>query len=186
MIKKLWIAIIAVGFAGTVNAQDVKFGVKLGMNVSSVNESGPNSLDSKTGFLIGVTSEVKLTDKFSLQPELLFSQQGSRANDPDGFTLDLNYITLPVMVKYYVVDGFSVEAGPQFSFLVRDEILDGGSVTDVTAESFDLAANLGLGYQFKSGLFFQTRYNLGLIDTNISENFNNKNAVFQMSLGYQF
>ena len=90
------------------------------------------------------------------------------------------------MVKYYIVDGFSVEAGPQFSFLVKDEILNGAQVTDVTANSFDLMANLGLGYQFKNGLFFQTRYNLGLIDVNISENLNIKNGVFQMSLGYQF
>ncbi len=185
MIKKLWIAIIAIGIAGTVTAQDVKFGVKLGMNVSSTHESQVNSLDPKTGFVFGVTSEFSLTEKFSLQPELLFSQQGARASDDD-FTLDLNYITMPIMVKYYVVDGFSIEAGPQFSFLVKDEVVDGSQVTDVTAESFDLMANLGLGYQFKNGLFFQTRYNLGLIDTNISENLNVKNGVFQMSLGYQF
>ncbi len=184
MIKKLWIACMAVAFAGTMNAQDVKFGVKLGMNVSSVNEKGPNSLDSKNGFVFGVTSEFSLTEKISLQPELLFSQHGARSKDD--FTLDLNYFTMPIMVKYYVVDGFSIEAGPQFSFLVKDEILDGAQVTDVTAESFDLMASLGLGYQFKNSLFFQTRYNLGLIDTNISENFNVKNGVFQMTLGYQF
>jgi len=185
MIKKLWVAIIAVGIAGAVNAQDVKLGVKLGMNVSSIRESKVNSLDPKTGFVFGVTSEFSLTEKLSLQPELLFSQQGARESKDD-FTLDLNYIVLPIMVKYYVVDGFSLEAGPQFSFLVKDEILDGSQTADVTAESFDLMANLGLGYQFKNGVFFQTRYNLGLIDTNISENLNVKNGVFQMSLGYQF
>jgi len=184
MIKKLWIACFAIAFAGTINAQDVKFGVKLGMNVSSVSENGPNSLDSKNGFVFGVTSEFSLTEKISLQPELLFSQHGARSKDD--FTLDLNYFTMPIMVKYYVVDGFSIEAGPQFSFLVKDEILDGAQVTDATAESFDLMASLGLGYQFKNSLFFQTRYNLGLIDTNISENFNVKNGVFQMTLGYQF
>jgi len=185
MIKKLWIAIIAVGFAGTVNAQDVKFGVKLGMNVSSVNESGPNSLDSKTGFLIGVTTEVKLTDKLSLQPELLLSKQGAKSETND-FTLELNYIAVPVMVKYYIADGFSVEAGPQFSFLMKDKLSSdsGNQTADISAESFDLMANLGFGYQLKNGLFFQTRYNLGL--TNFDENPKVKNGVFQMSLGYQF
>lgn len=184
MIKKLWIACFAITLIGKVNGQDVKVGVKLGMNVSSTLESQVNSLDPKTGFVLGVTSEFSLTEKISLQPELLFSQQGAR--ESDGFTLDLNYITLPVMVKYYIADGFSVEAGPQFSFLVKDEILNGSQVTDVTAKSFDLMANLGLGYRFKNGLFFQTRYNLGLIDVDISENLNIKNGVFQMSLGYQF
>ena len=118
MIKKLWIAVIAIGIAGTVNAQDVKLGAKIGMNVSSVNEKGSNSLDSKTGWVLGATAEVSLTEKFSLQPELLFSQQGGRSEG--NFTLDLNYITLPVMAKYYIAKGFSLEAGPQFSFLVKD------------------------------------------------------------------
>ena len=185
MIKKLWIAVIAIGIAGTVNAQDVKFGAKMGMNVSSVNEKGPNSLDSKTGFLLGVTLEAALTDKISLQPELLLSHQGAKS-ETNNFTLKLNYIALPVMVKYYIVDGFTVEAGPQFSFLMKDELVSnsGGQTADIDAESFDFSANLGLGYKLDNGIFFQTRYNLGL--TNFDKNPNVKNGVFQMSLGYQF
>ena len=184
MIKKLWIALIAIGIAGTVTAQDVKFGVKLGMNVSSINGSQANNLDSKTGFLFGVTSEVSLSNKFSLQPELLFSQQGAKSKDV--YTYDLNYVSLPIMAKYYIVDAFSVEAGPQFSFLVKDELIpeNGSQTVNTNAENFDLTANLGLGYQLKNGIFFQTRYNLGLI--NIDENPDIKNGVFQMSLGFKF
>jgi hypothetical protein len=184
MIKKLWIAVIAIGIAGTVNAQDVKLGAKIGMNVSSVNEKGSNSLDSKTGWVLGATAEVSLTEKFSLQPELLFSQQGGRSEG--NFTLDLNYITLPVMAKYYIAKGFSLEAGPQFSFLVKDQLISetGDQTADIDAENFDFSANLGLGYKLDNGIFFQTRYNLGL--TNFDKNPDVKNGVFQMSLGYQF
>lgn len=184
MIKKLWIAVIAIGIAGTVNAQEVKFGAKLGMNVSSINGSNVTNIDSKTGFVLGVTSEISLTDKFSVQPELLFSQQGAKSEG--NFTLDLNYLTLPIMAKYYVVKGFSVEAGPQFSFLVKDEAVSetNGAVSDTDARNFDLNANLGLGYQLENGIFFQTRYNLGLLD--VAKGSNNKNGVFQIALGYQF
>ena len=184
MIKKVWIAIIAIGIAGTVNAQDVKLGAKIGMNVSSVN-GDPDNLDSKTGWVLGATAEVSLTEKFSLQPELLYSQQGAKQRG--NFIYDLNYISVPVMAKYYIAKGFSLEAGPQFSFLVKDELLsdsNNAASANTNAENFDFSANLGLGYQLDNGIFFQTRYNLGL--TAISETPDVKNGVFQMSLGYQF
>jgi hypothetical protein len=184
MIKKLWIACIAIVFAGTMNAQDVKLGVKIGMNVSSVNGNLDN-LDPKTGFVLGATAEVSLSEKFSIQPELLYSQQGAKSRG--NFIYDLNYITLPVMAKYYITEGFSVEAGPQFSFLVKDELISDNSNSasaNTNAENFDLSANLGLGFKFDNGIFFQTRYNLGLIS--ITENPDVKNGVFQMTLGFQF
>lgn len=184
MIKKLWIAIMAIGIAGTINAQEVKLGAKIGMNVSSVNGNQDN-LDSKTGFVLGVTAEIPLTEKFSLQPELLYSQQGAKSRDV--FIYDLNYITLPFMAKYYIAKGFSLEAGPQFSFLVKDELISDTNNTataNTNAENFDLNANFGLGYKLNNGIFFQTRYNLGLIA--ITETPDVKNGVFQMSLGIQF
>lgn len=187
MIKKLWIVCIAITFVGTVNAQDVKIGLKFGMNISSVNGNNANNLDSRTGLVLGATAEIPLSEKFSIQPELLYSSQG--AQQRDNFKYDLNYVSLPIMAKYYIAKGFNVEIGPQFSFLVKDQLVPldefGGAPRENTdAENFDLAANLGLGYQFDSGIFFQTRYNLGLIA--ISENPDIKNGVFQMTLGYQF
>ncbi|TXD54071.1 MULTISPECIES: porin family protein [unclassified Polaribacter] len=197
MVKKLWVACVVIAFAGTVNAQDtafaetekakdVKLGIKLGMNIASVNGSNANNIDSRTGFVIGVAAEILFTEKFSVQPELLYSAQGAQLRD--NFMYDLNYVSLPIMVKYYVAKGFTVEAGPQFSFLLKDELVpvnqNSGSSINTAAENFDLGLNLGLGYQFKSGVFFQTRYNLGLIA--VTENPDIKNGVFQMTLGYQF
>jgi hypothetical protein len=184
MIKKLWIAIIAIGIAGTVNAQEVKLGVKLGMNVSSINGGNANNIDSKTGFVYGVTAEVLLTEKFSIQPEVLYSQQGAQSRN--NYTYDLNYVTLPIMAKYYIANRFSIEAGPQFSFLLKDELIpaNGSQTANTNAENFDLTANIGLGYQLNNKIFFQTRYNLGLIS--IDENPDIKNGVFQMTIGYQF
>jgi hypothetical protein len=197
MIKKIWVACVVIAFAGTVNAQDttfaetekakdVKIGIKLGMNIATVNGSEANNLDSRTGFVIGVAAEIPFTEKFSIQPELLYSAQG--AQQRDNFMYDLNYISLPIMAKYYIAKGFTLEAGPQFSFLLKDELVpinqNNVSSVNTAAENFDLALNLGLGYQFKSGIFFQTRYNLGLIA--ITENPDIKNGVFQMTLGFQF
>ena len=87
MIKKLCIAFFAMGMLGVVQAQDVKLGVKLGMNISSLNGNEDN-LDPKDGWVLGATAEVALTDKFSLQPELLYSQQGAKSRG--NFIYDLN------------------------------------------------------------------------------------------------
>jgi len=181
--KKLCIAVIAIFFAGSINAQSLKFGAKAGMNVATIN-GGELNVDSRIGFHVGVVSEIEINNKFSIQPELMYSSQGA---EEDIVLLKLDYLLLPILAKYYITNGFSIEAGPQFSFLVHDEIeLDNGnqSVFDTDSENFDLSASFGLGYQLKSSLFFQVRYNIGI--TPIEENPDVFNGVFQLSAGYQF
>jgi len=139
---------------------------------------------------IGIVSEIGISDKFSVQPELMFSSQGAKVKGlVPSATVKLDYVAMPIMVKYYIVDGFSVEVGPQFSFLVNDVIdfdNENGSQSDLDtdAENFDLSAAIGLGYKLTSKLFAQARYNVGV--TTIEENPDITNGVFQFSVGYQF
>ena len=91
-----------------------------------------------------------------------------------------------------ITDRLSIEAGPQFSFLVDDsgavfqEISDGASerVEGKKPESFDFAIAGGASLKIAGGLFAQARYTIGL--TEISKNAEAKNAVFQLGLGYMF
>jgi len=167
------------------NAQDVKFGVKAGLNIASINGNDANA-DARTSLHIGVVSELKIGDQFSIQPELLYSEQGAVVQDFSKIKLD--YLSLPILAKYYITDGFSIEAGPQFSFLVNDIVDFEPNVplndNDTNAENFDLSAAIGLGYNISSKLFAQARYTVGV--TTIEENPDIKNGVFQFSLGYQF
>ncbi len=82
--------------------------------------------------MLGVVAEIMVSDMFAVQPELIYSSQGSDYEESDeGFdfsgTVKLDYLNIPVMAKYYVAEGFSVEAGPQVGFLLsaKDEY-DGG------------------------------------------------------------
>ncbi|HLW14891.1 MAG TPA: porin family protein [Flavobacteriaceae bacterium] len=180
----------------TANAQvpDVKLGAKGGVNFSNITNS---DMDSKTGFHIGVLAEVFFSEQFSLQPEILYSTQGAELKgDYSTAKYNLDYVSVPVMAKYYVVDGFNIQVGPQFSFLSKAEAkgeIDGiGSGTlDIkdNTESFDFGLNFGLGYQLPVGVFVDARYNLGLTKINkesISNMDDGKNSVFQISLGYKF
>jgi len=134
---------------------------------------------------VGVISEIPLSEKFSLQPELLYSTQGSEAQDV--IKIKVNYLAIPILAKYYLADGFSLEVGPQFSFLVNDKgeyINSNLPDEDTDASSIDIGANLGLGYSLDANLFVQARYNFGI--STVAENPDIKNSVFQVGLGYKF
>jgi len=219
MKKVLLTAAIAVLSFATTQAQEIKFGVKAGLNVSTIGgDFGVSEFDSDLredtksaiGFHIGGLAEIMLSDKFALQPELMFSQQGAKVEftdvvDPEfSFeqTTTLSYVNLPIMAKFYPVEGFSIEVGPQFGFLVSDnDDFTNDSTPDPEDapeyKSFDYGVNVGVGYKMETGLMFQLRYNIGLADIDdvpdgldglgvLGNTFSRKNRVLQVSVGYMF
>jgi hypothetical protein len=170
------------------NAQDITFGVKAGVNLANTHASGSEeNLDGITSFHFGCTVEFSISETFSIQPELLYSAQGSVDED---YVLNLNYINLPIIAKFYVSEGLSLEAGPQIGFLVKAEVEFDDLSVDIKDEfkSIDFGFNFGTAYKLESGLNFAARYTLGLsniiddndLDTKV------KNGVFQLSVGYTF
>jgi len=109
---------------------------------------------------------------------------GASASVGDGMW-KLDYISVPVMLKYYIVNGFSLEAGPQISFnVVAEQDLDGRTEDLDNIKTTDFGAGAGVGYELPMGLFFQARYVLGFSE--VFENSKLKNNVFQISAGYKF
>ena len=205
-------AILLVGFTN-VNAQDkVAFGIKGGVNLSTITGDDVESFDSRTCFHFGVLAEVPFSDDFSIQPEIVYSCQGSKYsevidNSIDGpttvitkaisvdGTLKVDYLNIPIMAKYYVAENFSLEAGPQVGFLLsaKNEYDYPGESGEEDIKEYvkgiDFGVNFGLGYKLEGGLNFGARYNLGLSDNNDDPDLANatyKNSVFQFSVGYFF
>ncbi|PKD15887.1 hypothetical protein APR41_11440 [Salegentibacter salinarum] len=183
MKKILLLAVVTVLGFTNVKAQEIEFGAKGGLNFASVSGDNTEGIDVVTSLNFGVLSEIPVSDKFSFQPELMYSGQGYSFNEN---TIALSYLNLPLMGKYYITKGLSVEAGPQIGFLLSAK----NEETDVkdSFNSFDFGVNFGLGYKFDNGLNFGARYNLGLTDINNLDNSSskNKNGVFQLSVGYFF
>ncbi|WP_456441474.1 porin family protein [Psychroserpens sp.] len=183
MKKLLFCLAIAVFGIANLNAQDIEFGVKGGLNFASISGDDIPESGIITDFHFGVMAELPISDKFSFQPELLYSGQGY-AIDRD--IINLNYINVPLMAKYYLTKRLSVEAGPQIGFLIsaKNESVD---IKD-QVKSFDFGANLGVSYKLDSGLNFGARYNFGLSNINDISGFSNKNqnGVVQVSIGYFF
>ena len=184
--KKVLLTAAAVMTFGLMQAQEVKFGAKVGLNISNVSGDIEES-KNKVGFQIGGFAEIKVTDKFSIQPEMLYSTQGTKADqtytDADGsFNIDLtqklNYLNIPVMAKYYVDKKFYVEAGPQIGFLLSAEqkaeasgVYFGQPVNETetvdnksSLNSTDFGVNIGLGYNFSDQVGANLRYTSGLSD----------------------
>jgi hypothetical protein len=195
--KKITLLLVSVFTVGFVNAQDkedMSFGVKGGLNVSSITNTEESGVNSKSliGFHVGFFSEFMLSDKFAIQPELLYSAQGVKleAAGGDG-DIKLDYINIPLMAKYYVANSFSLEFGPQIGFLVSAKAESGGVSEDIKddVKSTDVSLGFGAGYYFADKFMLGARYNLGL--TRVQEDLSpgeseSKNTVFQISLGYKF
>lgn len=180
---------MAVFAFGLANAQDVKFGVKGGLNLSSLTGDIEDA-KSLIGFHIGGFAEIKLTDKFAIQPELLYSTQGSKMKETvftESFEYNnkLDYLNIPVMAKYYVTEAFNVEVGPQIGILLSAKV-DGEDYKD-EVKSVDFGLGFGAGYNFTENLSLGLRYNLGLSNT-IKEDsdYKVKNSVLALSLAYKF
>jgi len=189
------IALLSIVF---VNAQNVQFGAKAGVNFASINGDDTEEFDMRTSFHVGAVAEFLFSERFSLQPELIYSSQGAKMSDEGfDFTIKLNYINLPIMAKYYVTEGLSLEVGPQFGLLLSAKAkseFDGESEEEDIKDDlndFDFGINFGAGYKLENGLSFTARYNYGfsnLADSGSEDigdtNFNN--GVIQLSVGFNF
>lgn len=197
--KKIILTALAVFAFSFANAQETKFGAKVALNIASLTGDMENS-SSLVGFQIGGFAEIKISEKFAIQPELLYSAQGGKESyieegDEVEVLAKLGYINIPIMAKYYVAKSFSLEVGPQIGFLTsaKAEIKAGGESLEVDLKdnfnSVDFGLNLGAGYDFTEKLSAGLRYNLGLANiakTEAGDDSELQNSVFSISVGYKF
>lgn len=206
--KKLFLFTAAILMAVTVvNAQEIKIGAKGGVNFATFSGDNLGNVKSRTGFHIGGLVEIPVAEKFSIQPEVLYTAQGAEYEEKGTelgvdysykITDKLDYIQVPVMAKYYVVDGLSLEVGPQVSFLTSSKSEYEGTLGGITVSgsndkddisSIDFSVGAGASYQLPMGLFFTARYNFGLGNVNDGSDANDRkihNRVVQLSAGYSF
>jgi opacity protein-like surface antigen len=194
--KKSGLAFIAAMlFTFSTNAQNntdlIQFGLKAGVNFATLSGDDVENAESRTGFHAGGLVEIPFTDRFSVQPEILYSQQGAKADNSFGEgTWKLDYIQIPVMAKIYLTDGFNLQVGPQVGFRMSEnfELESGSNEVEVDSEiednDIDFSLAGGLGYKFDNGFFIQARYNYAF--TEAFPNSDAKNSVIQAGVGYLF
>ena len=192
--KKIILSAMAVFAFGFTNAQEAKFGLKAGLNISNQKYEAEGisvNANSIVGVQVGGFAEIKVADKFAIQPEVLFSTEGSKIKaEGEEILFNLSYINVPVMAKFYPAPKFSIQAGPQLGFLVSAKGKFNDEKVDIKDgyKSINFGLNLGAGYEFTDNFLVDVRYNFGLSDISETneEGIKTKSSVFSIAFGYKF
>lgn len=211
--KRTLLSVFAViAFVTSTNAQ-VKLGVKAGANLAHMISSDEDiELENRLSFHFGGYLELLITDKFSIQPEMVYSGQGGKAEysgieEEMGFTytysikekVRLSYLNIPVLFKFRATDKFYIGGGPQMGLLLSAKTnvtstFTGSGISESTSgqmnikdelNQVDVSVLIGAGVEMENGLNFSVRYNYGLTDI-AEENDGDpvRNSVLQATLGF--
>ena len=163
--KKILLTIAAVFAFSFANAQDgsTKFGVKAGVDFATAKvkydfgEFGSGTASSsETGFFVGGFVTLGMSEKFAIQPEVLYVA-----------ITDSNFLSVPVLAKYTFADKFSALVGPSFNYFM-----------DAEEDEFKVNVDFGATYQVTENIDVNAKYSLGFGDVQVS-------GVF-VGVGYAF
>ena len=164
---------------------------------------------SKTGISIGGYLNIPVSDKISFEPGLQYAQkgytmQGNLKIDALKFLganasakVEAHYIDVPLVLKAEVAKGLSIYAGPQLSYLVKNNLHLNAGVLGISLynNKIDITDNFnrvdmgiagGIGYKFDNGFNIKAGYDYGLSKLDKNDNFKAYNRVAKITVGFSF
>jgi len=175
-------------FVGVATAQHFNIGVKGGINAYTTAQENISKVEPKLGLHLGLMGHAHLSRQFALQPELVFSMQGSRYTaSGNDVNLSLNYINIPLLLQYMYDNGFRLQAGPQIGILASAKAKTNNTTVDVKDDLQTLDIGLGVGMSYvnpATDFGFDVRYNHGLSNINKNKTSGNYNRGFQVGVFY--
>ena len=196
---------------------DMTIGIMAGANYAKVNQDPQSSeitFDYKVRPVAGGFLGVKVNDVFSVEPQVLYSQKGTKikgtgSNSSLEGSVKVSYIEMPLLGKFWIPVSDSqvkpfIFAGPYGAFKVSctvdgDLSVSATSSTDcdnttqpkIRVKSTDFGATAGAGLEFKAGnqvVRVDARYTLGLTNINddTSDTSKIKHRAFAATVGLGF
>jgi hypothetical protein len=173
--KKITFTVLAIAAFGIASAQDMKYGIKGGIDMLSATtpsisvpdgEGGTETFGggtvSTSGFFVGGFAEFEMSDKIVLQPGLNYH---TASKDGAKFA----FLSIPVLAKYNLSDKLNLLAGPSLYYSMES------SDSDKTRFNF----GIGGSYDISDEFFIEPRYDIGLTgDSKVSH--------FLIGVGYTF
>ncbi|WP_276499863.1 porin family protein [Pontibacter litorisediminis] len=188
-----------------------KIGVKAGLNFSQLYVGQPNAEDENTklGYHFGVFGKIPVTDFLAIQPEVLYTNVGSKITyggsdiadvlgiEPGEVRFNLNYVQVPVALAINI-GPLNVHAGPYLAYLLSANVKDlkksdlsTKDIKDLETDDFnrmDFGVMGGVGFDVRN-VTVGARYNHGLREignSGLAGSFteNSKNSVVQIYLGF--
>jgi hypothetical protein len=210
-------ALLVLLFGEKVASENFYFSLKAGANFANLSNVEDGAI--RTGFNFGLLASIKINDKFYLIPEFSpLSPKGVKKvpvrssgnsnldallQNTESGDIELNYIDIPVVVKYYPYEKFNIGLGPYLSILTgandkfettADEVGDLTITNNIKSQfnSVDYGVVFEAGWSAwearkGKGLNIHARYTLGLSDV-VKDNPGDalKNSVFQIFVSFPF
>ncbi len=204
-------ALLVLIFGDKVATEKFHLSIDGGLNISSL----PGLVQGKSsyGLNFGLGSFIKLSDTWALTPEFKpLSARGAKdvANllpndvpiqDPKTDFI-LNYIDIPILIRYKISNALFVSAGPQISFLTSAKQETSGTTATgqavtvtqdmkavVHKESFMVPVELGYSLSQErggKGIDLKVRYNVGIMEAFTTDVVASKNSTLQFILSFPF
>lgn len=164
------ITAIAVFGLANVNAQS-KFGVMAGYTniTAKAKVMGISASQSESGFFIGGVADFTISEKFNIQPEVLYANAS-----------ETNFLYIPILAKFKVTEEFGILAGPQANLSFED-MPDG-------MNSLGIDLTFGANYKINENFFIEARYGFELTNR-INDGGSDMKASYNtlhIGVGYMF
>ncbi|NHF60328.1 PorT family protein [Flavobacteriaceae bacterium TP-CH-4] len=197
----------------TASSQQIRFGLKAGLNYSTIVGDLTQGINPRLSGHFGGFAEIRYSDRFALQPELVYSSQGFQFNTDLAFiegnspgdgndfktAVQLNYLTIPLLADFTLNNRFAIQFGPQVGFLLN-EVTKLKNFEGIDEAAIDGKQTVDGRFQLDYGVAAGVRYSLnyhwaltGRVYQGIRNRLNNGggdvqnfNTVFQLSLNYLF
>ncbi|MEX6687583.1 porin family protein [Danxiaibacter flavus] len=187
--KKTLLLSLALVFATLFAQAQFHLGAKVGANFSKIN--GQDFKDGfELGYVLGGFAEIDFSKTFGIQPEVVFNQTNTKVSDnpndalgwKPGDKVNLNYLTVPVLLRINASPLLTFHVGPQFGILLNNHKTTLQNVGDAF-KGGDFAMALGAQLNLKMLRVFG-RYNIGLSDIgDLPDQSSWKSQQIQVGLG---
>lgn len=185
IIAILTLLITMMASAPKANAQGFYFGVRGGMNLTSMTDR-PNS-KIKAGGNVGLFGGYQFSTIVGLQVEALYSFQGfftgniPVSSEPRNSMISYDYIKVPIIAKFYLIKGLNLEVGASFNFLTSSLA---GTEPLRGMNAFDFSIPIGVAYQFGRHFEVGARYDISTI--RVDPSVSGANSLFSINVAWRF
>ena len=195
--KKPFFLLLLAGIVNQSNSQ-VRFGPTAGILLPAKQDRLP-FYNRKTDWYAGAFSQILLTSRWRLWPELHYSLRVydfTYGGSPVKQVYKFKYLTAPVLVMYHPLEHFDFFTGPEFSYLLHATHIfydDPPSTKYNETETFtklNIGMDVGMNYTIGRALGVTLRYYYGFItaqQTYPNPNYSNPNySHSQVSCGLYY
>lgn len=220
--KKNLLSLLSMLLFTYIASAQVSFGVQAGGNVSTLKGDAIQSLNnvfditngivdqkSKFGFTGRAYASLPISQSFGIETGLSYQQKGYKISGDFNSTFlkllntkaDLintsHYIGLDALAKVNISEGLSIKAGPQISYLAKNNLNIRSSILgfNLLNQDFDLTSNTniwdmgltgGISYKVSNGITINGYYTHGLSPIDKNANIKAYNRSGGITVGFEF